>query len=115
MIPLRSSSEPPNSFSYVTGAPAGSQCKCPWATRIAVTVNMSTVAGSGTLVYQVARTGAIVTITPEDITTSAGQTAVTNNLVASTPVEVYGVPQPDGTIKAYVVIYYTGVKPTAVD
>ena len=81
-----------------------------------MTVDMSTVAGSGTLVYQVARTGLIVTITPEDVTTAQGQSAVTTNLVAGTKVQVNGVPQADGTIKAYVVIYYTGtVPPTAVD
>jgi hypothetical protein len=82
----------------------------------AVTVDLSTVAGSGTLVYQVSRTGLIVTITPEDITTAAGQSAVTSTLITGVPVEVYGIPQSNGTIKAYVVLYYTGaVLPTAID
>ncbi len=81
-----------------------------------VTVDMSTVAGSAALVYQVNRGGLIVTVTPEDITTAKGQSDVTTNLVAGTKVQVNGVPQKDGTIKAYVVIYYTGiVPPTAVD
>ena len=100
---------------YSNGSPNGTiTITVPLGTK-AVTVNMSTVAGSGTLVYQVSRSGLIVTVTPEDITTSAGQTAVTTSLISGTKVEVDGVPQPDGTIKAYVVIYYTGVKPTAVD
>jgi hypothetical protein len=81
----------------------------------AVTVNLSTASGSGTLVYQVDKTAGVVTITPVDITTTAGQTTVTNGLVAATPVEVFGVPQVAGTIQAYVVFYYTGTKPTAID
>jgi hypothetical protein len=36
--------------------------------------------------------------------------------VASTPVKVYGVPQTDGSIKAYVVTYFTGtIMPVAVN
>ncbi len=100
---------------YSNGSPNGTiTITVPLGAK-AVTVDMSTVAGSATLVYQVSRTGATVTVTPEDITTSAGQTAVTTSLISGTPVEVNGLPQPDGTIKAYVVLYYTGVKPTAID
>ena len=82
-----------------------------------VPVNLSTTSGSGTLVYQVDRTNGIVTVSAVDITTTAGQTTITNNLVAGTPVKVFGVPQANATIKAYVVIYYTGTMPaaTAVD
>jgi hypothetical protein len=32
---------------------------------------------------------------------------VGNELVANTPVKVYGVPQKDGSIKAYTLFYYT--------
>jgi hypothetical protein len=78
----------------------------------AIPVNLSTTAGSGTLVYQVDRTNGIVTVSAVDITTSAGQTTVTNGLVAGTPVKVYGIPQANATIKAYVVIYFTGMAPT---
>jgi len=46
-----------------------------------------------------------------DITTTAGQNTLTTNLVAGTPVAVYGIPQADGTIMDYVLIYYTGVAP----
>ncbi len=79
----------------------------------AVPVNLSTTSGSATLVYQVDRTNGIVTISAVDITTAAGQTTITNNLIAGTPVKVFGIPQGNGTIKAYVVIYYTGALPTA--
>jgi hypothetical protein len=82
---------------------------------LAVPVNLSTTSGSATLVYQVDRTGGVVTISPVDITTSAGQTTITNNLIPNTPVKVFGVPQADGSIKAYVVFYFTGVKPAATD
>jgi hypothetical protein len=78
-----------------------------------VPVNLDAVSGSATLVYQVDRTNNVVTISPVDITTTAGQTTITDNLVATTPVKVFGVPQANGSIKAYVVLYFTGVKPTA--
>jgi hypothetical protein len=82
-----------------------------------VPVNLSTTSGSGTLVYQVDRTNGIVTVSAVDITTTAGQTTITQNLVAGTPVKVFGIPQANATLKAYVVIYYTGTEPvaTAVD
>jgi len=80
-----------------------------------VPVNLDATSGSATLVYQVDRTNNIVTITPVDITTTAGQNTLSDNLVTATLVKVYGVPQANGSIKAYVVIYFTGVKPTAVD
>ncbi len=83
----------------------------------AVPVDLSTTSGSGTLVYQVDRTDGIVTVSAVDITTSAGQTTITNNLTAGTPVKVFGIPQANATIKAYVVIYFTGTlpEPTEVD
>ena len=105
-------------FSHVTGNTGSFTMQVPLGSpAVAVTVNMSVVSGSGTLVYEVARNSSnVVTVTPEDITTPAGRTTVTNDLLATTPVDVYGVPQPDGTIKGYVVLYYTGtIKPTAVD
>ena len=77
----------------------------------AVPVDLSTTSGSATLVYQVDRTNGIVTVSAVDITTSVGQTTITNNLVAGTPVKVFGIPQANATIKAYVVIYFTGTMP----
>jgi hypothetical protein len=78
----------------------------------AVPVNLNTTSGSATLVYQVDRTNGIVTVSAVDITTSAGQTTITNNLIIGTPVKVFGIPQANATIKAYVVIYFTGTMPS---
>jgi hypothetical protein len=75
----------------------------------APTVTLSTTSGSAALVYQVDRTNGVVTINPIDITTSAGQTTIQTNLISGTPVKVFGLPQADGSIKGYVVLYYTGV------
>jgi hypothetical protein len=77
----------------------------------AVNVSVNTSSGSATLVYQVDRTNAIVTISPIDITSSSGLTTFTNALTADTPVKVYGIAQADGTLSAYVVTYYTGTMP----
>lgn len=72
-----------------------------------VPVNLSTVSGSATLVYDVAvSSGGIITITPVDITTPAGQSDLATYLTNGTAVKVYGIPQPDGSIKAYAVTYY---------
>ena len=78
----------------------------------AATVDVSTAAGSATLVYQVDRTNGVVTVSPEDITTGAGLAALTSGLAIGAPVKVYGVPQTDGTLKAYVLAYFTGTLPT---
>jgi hypothetical protein len=78
---------------------------------MAATVDVSTMTGSATLVYQVDRTGGVLTISPEDITTPAGLAALTNGLAVGAPVKVYGVPRADGTLKAYVVTYFTGEMP----
>ena len=72
------------------------------------TVDVSTTSGAATLVYQVDRSNDIITVSPIDITTSAGLTSLTNGLIAGALVKVYGVPQADGTLKAYVLTYYTG-------
>jgi hypothetical protein len=78
----------------------------------AVTVDVSSTAGSATLVYQVDRSGAIVTVTPVDVTTAAGLATVSAALVNATPVKAFGVPRPDGTLKAYILFYFTGTAPT---
>jgi hypothetical protein len=75
------------------------------------TVAVSSTSGSATLVYQVDCTGGIVTISPIDITTSSGLASLTTGLAAGAPVKVYGVPQADGTLKAYVLTYFTGQAP----
>ncbi len=76
------------------------------------TVAVSTASGSATLVYQVDRTNGIVTVSPVDITTSAGLTQLTQGLAAGAPVGVYGIPQSGASIKAYVLAYFTGEMPS---
>jgi len=79
-----------------------------------VAVNLISTADSATLVYQVDRTGQIVTVTPQDITTSQGLSTISAALaVLSTPVKVFGVPQADGTVRAYVLFYFTGTRPAS--
>ncbi|MFI4869819.1 MAG: hypothetical protein ACHQDD_10805 [Steroidobacterales bacterium] len=76
-----------------------------------VTVDFNNSSGSATLVYQVDRSGNTVTVSPVDITTSSGMTTFSNALAAGTPVKVFGIAQPDGTLKGYVVTYFTGMAP----
>jgi hypothetical protein len=76
-----------------------------------VTVDFSTTSGSATLVYQLDRTGNVVTVSPVDITSASGMTTFTDGLTAGTPVKVYGIAQADGTLKGYVVVYFTGMAP----
>ncbi len=73
-----------------------------------VPVSLSTIVGSAALVYDVtiAPTVNTITITPVDITTPAGQAALVANVVNGTPVKVYGIPQPDGSIKGYALTYF---------
>ena len=56
-------------------------------------------------------TGGVLTISPIDITTASGLAALTSGLTTGEPVAVYGVPQADGSLKAYVLAYYTGEMP----
>lgn len=77
-----------------------------------VTVDLSSVSGSATLVYQVDRTNTVVTVSPEDLTSASGLAAVAAHLVTGTPVKVYGVPRADGSLEAYVLLYFTGTAPT---
>jgi hypothetical protein len=81
-----------------------------------VTVDLSTVSGSATLVYQIDKTGSVVTVSAVDITTTNGLNALIAALVKGTPVKVYGVPLANGAngaIGAYVLFYYTGTLPSA--
>ena len=77
----------------------------------AATVDVSSTSGSATLVYQVDLTNGILTVSPIDITTSSGLATLASNLTAGEPVKVYGTPQSDGTLKAYVLTYFTGSMP----
>jgi hypothetical protein len=77
----------------------------------AATVDVGSTSGSATLVYQVDLTNGVLTISPIDITTSSGLATLTSSLTAGEPVKVYGTPQSDGTLKAYVLTYFTGSMP----
>jgi len=72
------------------------------------TVSVSTTSGSATLVYQIDRQNGVLTVSPIDITTSDGLAAFTTGLAVGAPVKVYGVPESDGTLKAYALTYFTG-------
>jgi hypothetical protein len=94
-----------DSFTYTvplpTAAPANSPAVVP------VTVDLTATSGSATLVYQVDRQGGIITVTPQDISNASVLATVGANLVANVPVKVFGVPQVNGSIKAYALFYYT--------
>ncbi|HTV77300.1 MAG TPA: DUF4382 domain-containing protein [Steroidobacteraceae bacterium] len=77
----------------------------------AVTVTAATVSGSATLVYQVDMSGGVVTVSPIDISGSAGLASFNAGMVAGTKVRISGVPQADGSVKAYVITYFTGTAP----
>ncbi len=79
---------------------------------VAATIDLGTTAGSATLVYQVDRSNGILTVSPVDITTSAGLATLTTGLAVGAPVKVYGVPQADSSLRAYVLAYFTGLTPT---
>ncbi len=68
-------------------------------------------AGGSSLVYQVDRTGGIVTLSPVDLATAGGQASLLASLGTGATVKVYGIPQAGGHIKATVVFYYTGTLP----
>lgn len=78
-----------------------------------ILVDANIVSGSATLVYQVDRTNGIITISPVNLATQAGLNTVQTNLTPSTLVKVFGVPQTDGSIKAYLFFYFTGTMPTS--
>ena len=78
---------------------------------VAIPVAVSTAGGSATLAYQVDRSSGIVSVSPEDLTTAAGMAALGTGLVSGSPVRVYGVPQSDGSIRAYVITWFTGTDP----
>jgi Domain of unknown function (DUF4382) len=93
-----------NTGSFSIGIPNGTP----------VAVDASLAIGSATLVYQVDRqANGIITISPVDLTTPAGQNTVQSNLTLGTPVKVFGVPQINGSIKAYVFFYFTGTAPAS--
>lgn len=97
-----------DSLTYIAPPPTANQN--PPALK-AVTIDLTTTSGGATLVYQVSRQGKVFTVTPQDISNPATLTAVGGQLVPGVPVKVFGVPQSDGSIKAYTLFYYTGTLP----
>ncbi len=91
-----------SSVSFTVAVPTGTQ---------PVTVDVSNTSGQATLVYQVDRSNGVLTVSPIDITTSSGMTTFTDALIVGTPVKVFGLPQSDGTLKGYVIMYFTGTMP----
>jgi hypothetical protein len=83
------------------------------------TVNLDTDTGSATLVYAVDRSGGTVTVTPLDIADASGLSALQAALGVGAVVKVWSVPQAavppssSGSLKAYVLIYYTGTMPAS--
>jgi Domain of unknown function (DUF4382)/Domain of unknown function (DUF5666) len=76
------------------------------------TVDVSTTPQAATLVYQVTRSGSIVTVTSLDLTNSSDLATFAQELIAGVPVKVYGVPQANGALMAYVIVFYTGMLPS---
>jgi hypothetical protein len=108
-LPLGTVSTPFAANAFALTVPNGTQ---------PVTVDVSATMGSATLVYQIDRSSGVITVSPIDITTPAGLAAITAGLVDGAPVKVFGVPQAPvapataGTLKAYVIVYYTGTMPS---
>ena len=74
-----------------------------------VVVDANIANGSATLVYQVDRqANGIITVSPQDLTTPTGLNNVASHLVGGTLVKTFGLPQSDGSIKAYLIFYFTG-------
>jgi hypothetical protein len=78
-----------------------------------VTVDVSDTSGQATLVYQVDFSDGVVTISPIDITTTAGLSTFTIGLAEGSKLKISGIAQSDGTLKAYVVTYFTNTSPAS--
>src|SRR5207244_1920153 len=100
-------------FTYPTLAIEGSGAVQQFVDATNAGVNFGVTAQSATPIYRIDRWNGVMSITRVDSTTASGLATVSAELVAGTPVKVYGVPQPDGTLKAYVLAYFTGTLPSA--
>ncbi len=78
-----------------------------------VTIDVSGTGGEATLVYQVDYGNGIVTVSPVDITNSTGIGTLTSGLAVGTKVRISGIAQSDGTLKAYVIAYFTNTTPAS--
>jgi hypothetical protein len=93
-----------NGYAFTVTAAGGTQ---------PVTVDVNNGSGEATLVYQFDFNNGIATISSVDITTAAGLTTLTNGLAFGTKVNIAGIPQSDGTLKAYVITYFTNTTPAS--
>jgi len=97
-----------NTFAYTVPVPMTSVRRTNVVSpALPVTVSLSTTSGSATLVYQVDRQGDNITVTPQDISNPTTLNTVAGQLVNGVPVKVSGIPTTSGTLKAYVLIYFT--------
>jgi hypothetical protein len=76
-----------------------------------VTIDVSNSGGEATLVYQVDYGNGIVTVSPVDITMASGLSTLTDGLAVGAKVKISGIAQSDGTLKAYVLTYFTNTAP----
>lgn len=89
-------------YSFTVNATGGTQ---------PVTVDVSNTTGQATLVYQVDFSNGIGTVSPVDITTMPGLTTLMNGLAVGAQTSISGIAQSDGTLKAYVLVYFTNTAP----
>lgn len=94
-----------SSFAFTVPLPPTPPANTPPALPVPVDLNVTS--GSATLVYQIDRQGGVITITPQDISNPSTLATVGQNLSVGVLVKVFGIPQADGSIKAYVLFYYT--------
>lgn len=92
----------------VTSGTASTFTATELGTTAPLTVNVDSAGGSATLVYQVDRSGGVVTVSSIDIGSPSGFATFSTALTAGTPIKLYGVPQSNGTLNGYVLVYFTG-------
>jgi hypothetical protein len=91
-----------------TMTPVGTGCS-----GTTVNVDLDTTQGQATLAYAVSKSGNVITVTPVgDISQTGVLATLDNTLATGTFVKVYGVPEVNGNLKAYVLFYFTGTAPT---
>jgi Domain of unknown function (DUF4382)/Domain of unknown function (DUF5666) len=78
-----------------------------------IIVDVSNGSGEATLVYQLDFSDAVATVSPVDVTTASGLATLTAGLAVGTKVKISGVTQADGTLKAYVITYFTNTTPAS--
>ena len=78
-----------------------------------VTVDVNNGSGEATLVYQLDYSNGVATISPVDITTATGLMTLTDGLAVGTKVKISAIAQSDGTLKAYVLTYFTNTTPAS--